>query len=117
MDNDPLSVARFGANIAGFVRAVAERRMRCMGGMTSRGALARGGGARYKARVAPRFGGHPGAGFISRPGGGHAEAGLAQLVEHLICNQGVTGSNPVAGTKRMGLNATMVQRIVHERSS
>ena len=25
-------------------------------------------------------------------------AGLAQLVEHLICNQGVTGSNPVAGT-------------------
>ena len=29
--------------------------------------------------------------------GGH-EAGLAQLVEHLICNQGATGSNPVAGT-------------------
>ncbi len=25
-------------------------------------------------------------------------AGLAQLVVHLICNQGVTGSNPVAGT-------------------
>ena len=25
-------------------------------------------------------------------------AGIAQLVEHLICNQGVTGSNPVAGT-------------------
>ena len=25
-------------------------------------------------------------------------AGLAQLVEHLICNQGVTGSSPVAGT-------------------
>ena len=25
-------------------------------------------------------------------------AGLAQLVEHLICNQGATGSNPVAGT-------------------
>ncbi len=25
-------------------------------------------------------------------------AGLAQLVEHLICNQGVTGSNPVTGT-------------------
>ena len=25
-------------------------------------------------------------------------AGLAQLVEHLICNQGVTGSNPVGGT-------------------
>ena len=26
------------------------------------------------------------------------KAGLAQLVEHLICNQGVTGSSPVAGT-------------------
>jgi hypothetical protein len=26
------------------------------------------------------------------------EAGLAQLVEHLICNQGVTSSNLVAGT-------------------
>ena len=28
-----------------------------------------------------------------------APAGLAQMVEHLICNQGVTGSSPVAGTK------------------
>jgi hypothetical protein len=27
------------------------------------------------------------------------EAGLAQLVEHLICNQGVAGSIPAAGTK------------------
>ncbi len=27
-----------------------------------------------------------------------AIAGLAQLVEHLICNQGVTSSNLVAGT-------------------
>jgi hypothetical protein len=25
-------------------------------------------------------------------------ADLAQLVEHLICNQGVTGSSPVIGT-------------------
>ena len=25
-------------------------------------------------------------------------AGLAQMVEHLICNQGVTSSNLVAGT-------------------
>ncbi len=25
-------------------------------------------------------------------------AGLAQLVEHLICNQGVGGSSPLAGT-------------------
>jgi hypothetical protein len=30
-------------------------------------------------------------------------AGLAQLVEHLICNQGVTGSNPVAGTSNAAL--------------
>src|SRR5262249_44714064 len=29
-------------------------------------------------------------------------AGLAQLVEHLICNQGVTGSSPVAGTTLEG---------------
>ena len=28
----------------------------------------------------------------------HTSAGLAQLVEHLICNQGVGGSNPSAGT-------------------
>ncbi len=28
-------------------------------------------------------------------------AGLAQLVEHLICNQGVIGSNPVAGTNKI----------------
>ena len=26
------------------------------------------------------------------------DADLAQLVEHLICNQGVTGSSPVIGT-------------------
>ena len=26
------------------------------------------------------------------------EAGLAQLVEHVICNHGVGGSNPSAGT-------------------
>ena len=29
-----------------------------------------------------------------------AHAGLAQLVEHLICNQGVAGSNPAAGTNK-----------------
>jgi hypothetical protein len=29
------------------------------------------------------------------------DADLAQLVEHLICNQGVTGSSPVAGTKKI----------------
>ena len=29
---------------------------------------------------------------------GGLRAGLAQLVEHLICNQGAAGSNPAAGT-------------------
>jgi hypothetical protein len=29
------------------------------------------------------------------------KAGLAQLVEHLICNQGVGGSNPSAGTNKI----------------
>ena len=31
-------------------------------------------------------------------GGAPPAADLAQLVEHLICNQGVTGSSPVIGT-------------------
>ncbi len=29
---------------------------------------------------------------------GAANAGLAQMVEHLICNQGAAGSIPAAGT-------------------
>ena len=37
-----------------------------------------------------------GAGWLI--GGLQGEADLAQLVEHLICNQGVTGSSPVIGT-------------------
>src|SRR3546814_3005521 len=46
----------------------------------------------------------PSAADLSCPGAGPVEApashraGLAQLVEHLICNQGVAGSNPAAGT-------------------
>ena len=32
-------------------------------------------------------------------------AGLAQLVEHLICNQAVVGSNPTAGS--------MLERLKH----
>jgi hypothetical protein len=32
---------------------------------------------------------------------GTLAAGIAQLVEHLICNQGVAGSNPAAGTIEM----------------
>ena len=34
-------------------------------------------------------------------------AGLAQLVEHLICNQGVTGSSPVAGTTSIHWPSTL----------
>ncbi len=29
-------------------------------------------------------------------------AGVAQLVEHLTCNQGVVGSSPIAGTTFLG---------------
>lgn len=29
-------------------------------------------------------------------------AGVAQLVEHLTCNQGVVGSSPIAGTTFWG---------------
>ena len=41
-------------------------------------------------------------GHLSRPDRAdkrHDNAGIAQLVEHLICNQGVAGSNPAAGTR------------------
>ena len=31
----------------------------------------------------------------------YPRAGLAQLVEHLICNQGVGGSSPSAGTNEI----------------
>ena len=34
-------------------------------------------------------------------------AGLAQLVEHLICNQGVGGSSPLAGTKNINKTKTL----------
>ncbi len=36
------------------------------------------------------------------------DAGLAQLVEHLICNQGVTGSSPVPGTIHLRGNAAQM---------
>ncbi len=37
------------------------------------------------------------------------KAGLAQLVEHLICNQGVAGSNPAAGTNKInGLERNLI---------
>tara|TARA_B100000700_G_C15043176_1_gene856431 strand:- start:3134 stop:3337 length:204 start_codon:yes stop_codon:yes gene_type:complete len=39
---------------------------------------------------------------------GHG-AGLAQLVEHLICNQGVRGSSPLAGTTFIHI-ITMIYR-------
>ena len=34
-----------------------------------------------------------------RPAWNGFPAGLAQLAEHLICNQKVIGSNPIAGSK------------------
>jgi hypothetical protein len=37
-------------------------------------------------------------GFVYNPDSCVFNAGLAQLVVHLICNQGVGGSNPSAGT-------------------
>lgn len=33
-------------------------------------------------------------------------AGVAQLAEHLICNQGVAGSTPVTSSKRMSAGLT-----------
>ena len=35
---------------------------------------------------------------------------IAQLVEHLICNQGVVGSSPTGGTKIAGLGAYVGKR-------
>ena len=35
-------------------------------------------------------------------------AGLAQLVEHLICNQGVVGSSPITGTISRNKSVRMV---------
>lgn len=36
-------------------------------------------------------------------------AGLAQLVEHLICNQRVEGSNPLAGIQMRRGNSSVVE--------
>jgi hypothetical protein len=36
--------------------------------------------------------------LLIKMGGGRKFAGVAQLVEHLTCNQGVVGSIPIAGT-------------------
>ena len=41
-------------------------------------------------------------------------AGIAQLVEHLICNQGVAGSNPAAGTiKPLLLRGFLLSGVIH----
>ena len=40
--------------------------------------------------------GHVSDGLVSKPG---VCGGLAQLGEHLVCNQGVTGSSPVSSTR------------------
>ena len=40
-------------------------------------------------------------------------AGVAQLVEHLICNQRVRGSNPFASSKQNGLSGSKVASCNH----
>ena len=35
-------------------------------------------------------------------GGRRGEGGLAQLVEHLLCKQGVNGSSPLSSTRERG---------------
>jgi hypothetical protein len=47
--------------------------------------------------------------LVRRDGAG-GDAGLAQLVEHLICNQGVGGSNPSAGTGKIKNLAGLITR-------
>ena len=45
------------------------------------------------------------------------KAGVAQLVEHLICNQGVTGSSPVAGTSKINdLASDLRPELVSDRA-
>ena len=38
-------------------------------------------------------------------------AGVAQLVEQLICNQQVAGSNPIASSSHMRVGSEVVKRI------
>jgi hypothetical protein len=47
---------------------------------------------------------------------GLLRAGLAQLVEHLICNQGVGGSNPSAGTTMKSMSYLEIQRPIKQRA-
>jgi hypothetical protein len=42
------------------------------------------------------------------------EAGIAQLVEQLICNQQVIGSNPIAGSEHKLLNTKALSAAVRE---
>jgi hypothetical protein len=43
-------------------------------------------------------------------------AGVAQVVEHLICNQRVGGSNPFASSSRQGLAVQAAARNVFSRA-
>jgi hypothetical protein len=38
------------------------------------------------------------------------KAGIAQLVEQLICNQQVIGSNPIAGSRRNPLSVSRLRK-------
>ena len=50
----------------------------------------------------------PKGGIYFRKEKAEANGGIAQLVEHLPCKQGVIGSNPITSTKR-GLIAQLVR--------
>ena len=49
------------------------------------------------------------------PGGGKDFAGVAQLVEHLICNQRVRGSNPFASSSKHETGNPGVWRYAREQ--
>ena len=44
-----------------------------------------------------------------------SKAGVAQLAEHLICNQRVRGSNPFASSRKLRMAATLSSRDSAER--
>ncbi len=47
-----------------------------------------------------------------KPAFSRAHAGIAQLVEQLICNQQVVGSNPSAGSPHISLKLRGVRGVV-----
>jgi hypothetical protein len=55
-------------------------------------------------------------GKVSGLDGGSCRAGVAQLVEHLICNQRVGGSNPFASSRKGSRKGTRETAKVHRRA-